>query len=68
MDRGWHRGQLGKIVAHDHLRLAALTEQPIEFASNPDPRDRGVGDQRQTLAGAIAHTPATSEPVSSEVH
>ena len=55
-------------------RLAALAEQPIEFARNPDARDRGIGDQCQTLARAIiydhedAHAPAINELVSSEVH
>jgi hypothetical protein len=29
------RGQLGTVVAGDHLRLTAIAEQPIEFAGLP---------------------------------
>ena len=37
------RGQLGAVVAHDRLGLAAFSEEPIELASDPDAGDRGVG-------------------------
>jgi hypothetical protein len=47
------RGQLGPIVTHDRLGLAALIEEPVELASDPDAGDRGVGDKRQALARAI---------------
>src|SRR5262249_10741662 len=47
------RRQLGAIVAHDRLWLAALIEKPIELTSNPNAGDRGVGDERQALARAI---------------
>jgi uncharacterized protein YbaR (Trm112 family) len=30
------RGQLGAVVAHSHLRLALIAEQPIKLARNPD--------------------------------
>ena len=55
------------------LGLAALDQEPIEFARDPDARDRGVGDQRQALAGAIidhdqdAHATTVDELVSDEV-
>jgi hypothetical protein len=32
--------------------LAALDEQPIELAGDPDARDRVIGNQCQALAGA----------------
>jgi hypothetical protein len=32
-----HRGQLGAIVAHHHGRPAALSDQPIQLASNAMP-------------------------------
>jgi hypothetical protein len=32
---------------------AALAQESIELASDPHPRDRGVGDERQALARAI---------------
>jgi hypothetical protein len=32
-----------------------LGEESIELASDPDARDRSVGDQRQALTGAIVH-------------
>jgi hypothetical protein len=67
------RGQLGAVVTDDPLGLAALAQEPIELASDPDPRDRGVGDERQALARAIvdhdedAQAAAVDELVGSEV-
>jgi hypothetical protein len=38
----------------DHpLRLAALDHQPVQFPRHADAGERGVGHQRQTLAGTI---------------
>jgi hypothetical protein len=68
-----HGNQLGAVVTHDRLGLAALAQQSIELASDPHPRDRGVGDERQALARAIvdhdedAQAAAVDELVGSEV-
>jgi hypothetical protein len=45
-------GELGTVVTYDRPGLAALDEQPIELAGDPDARDRGVGNQPQALAEA----------------
>ena len=45
--------QLGAVVGHDHLRLAAALGQCREFASHPAARDRGVGNRRQALPGHV---------------
>jgi hypothetical protein len=46
------RGQLGAVVAHDRLGLAAFMA-PIELTGNPNAQNGGVGDERQALARAI---------------
>ena len=66
-------GQLGAVVADDCVGLATLGEEPIELASDPDARDRGVGDQRQALTGTVVdhnqdtHAAAVEELVGDEV-
>lgn len=46
-------GELGAVVGDDHARLAALIDQRRQFACHPPPRDRGVGDGRQTFPGHV---------------
>jgi hypothetical protein len=46
-------GKLAAIVADDHLRLAALDHQPIQFPRHADAGERGVGHQRQAFSGAV---------------
>lgn len=66
-------GQLGAIVADDGLGLAVGGQEPVELASNPKARDRGIGDQRQALAAAVidddqdAHAAAVNELIGHEV-
>lgn len=66
-------GQLAAIVAHDHLRPAALCKQPVELASNPHTRQRRVRHQCQALAGAVVddrqdpEAPAVGHLVGDEV-
>ena len=48
------RGQLGAIVADDRVRASlAPSNDAVEFPRRAPPGDRGVGDQRQTLPGAV---------------
>ena len=47
------RGQLGAVVADDRRRLAALGDEPVQFARHPHPGQRGVGDQRQAFPRAV---------------
>ena len=67
------RGEFGSVVADNHPGLAALGEQPIELAGNPDAGDRGVGHQGQALARAVidhdqdTHAAAVDELVRNEV-
>jgi hypothetical protein len=49
------------IVADDGLWLAARDPQPIEFAGDPGAGDRRIGDQCQTLAGAVVDDVRVSE-------
>jgi hypothetical protein len=48
-------GSLGGQAADHHLRLAALDYQPIQFPPHPTAGERGMGHQRQALAGAVIH-------------
>ncbi len=43
------RGELGVIVGHDHLWLAAALDEGRQFAGNSFARDRGVRDSRQAF-------------------
>jgi len=47
------RGQPGAVVADGHRRLSAGRDEGVEFARHPPAGDRGVDNQRQTLAGDI---------------
>src|SRR6516164_3844192 len=66
-------GELGTVVTHDCPGRAALDEQPIELAGDPDARDRGIGNQRQALARAViddhqdAKPPTVDELIGCEV-
>jgi hypothetical protein len=42
-------GELGAVVAHDHVCPTVLDEQPVELASDPDAGDRRIGDQHSRL-------------------
>ena len=54
-------------------RPAAPGDDGVQFARDPRPRQRGVGDQRQALAGAVvdhrqdAEAPAVGHLVGDEV-
>ena len=48
-------GELGGIIADDHLWLAACGNQLIEFAGDTDAAKRGVGHQCRAFAGAVIH-------------
>src|SRR6516225_1784119 len=56
-------GELGTVVTHDCPGRAALDEQPIELAGDPDARDRGIGNQRQALAGAVVDHNQDAKPL-----
>ena len=43
LQNGFH-GRFDAVVADDDLRLAAIGQEPIEFAGDPNARDRGIGD------------------------
>ena len=55
-------GELAAIVADDHLRLAALDHQPVQFPRHTDAGERGVRHQRQALAGTIVDDGQDAEP------
>jgi hypothetical protein len=55
-------GQLGAVVTHDHLRLAALDEQAVELAGHPAARDRCIRDQRQARARAVINHNQDAQP------
>src|SRR5215472_9526400 len=67
-------GQLGAVVGDTGGRLAAFSNNRIEHAPDPQARQRGIGDQRQTLAGEIvddgenAEVPAVTELVVQKIH
>ena len=46
------RGELGAVIADDHLRRSTPGDQIIQLAHHPSTRDRRVDHRRQTLAGA----------------
>jgi hypothetical protein len=46
-------GQLGAVVGDTGGRLTALSNNRIEHAPDPQAGQRGIGDQRQALAGEI---------------
>ena len=56
------RGQFRAVVADDQRRLAALVDQPIEFAGHAPPRQRRVGDERQALAREVVDDAQHPEP------
>ena len=56
------RGELGAIVGHDHLRLAAHIDDHRELASDTLARDRRVGDRRQAFARDVVHDIEDAEP------
>ena len=66
-------GQLAAVVADDRRGLAVQPDQGIELAHDAAPGERGVGDQREILAGAIvddseyAKAPPRLEDVREEV-
>ena len=66
-------GELGAVVADDQLRHAAPGHERVELARHPPPDERGVGHQRQALAGEVvdhgqdAEAPAAGERVGDEV-
>jgi hypothetical protein len=66
-------GQLGTVVADDGLRSAVGDQKPVELAGDPDTGDRGIGNQRQALTGAVvdhdqdAHAAAVDELIGGEV-
>src|SRR6267154_3210774 len=45
--------QFRAVVADDRRRLAAPADDRVQRARDASPADRGVGHQRQTLAGAV---------------
>src|SRR6185312_11254157 len=47
------RGELGAVVRHDHLRLAAPLDERRKLPDYPPARDRGVWDGCQTLPGHV---------------
>ena len=67
-------GELGTVVTYHRPGLAALDEQPVELAGDPDARDRGISNQRQALAGAViddhqdAKPPTVDELIGREVN
>jgi hypothetical protein len=46
-------GQLGAVVGNTGGRLTAFRNNRIELAPDPQAGQRGIGDQRQALAGEI---------------
>lgn len=68
-----HAGQLGAVVADDHRRTCPLRDRPVELSLHARSRDRGVGDEPDTLAGGGVHRredpepPATGERIRQEV-
>ena len=57
-------GELGVIVADDHLRLAALDDNLIEFAGYTTARQGRVGNQGQALPGAVVDHAENTQPAS----
>ena len=49
------RREFGSVVLDDGKRPAAQFDEAIEFADNPPPGERDVGNQRQALAGEVVH-------------
>src|SRR5215218_9858221 len=46
-------GEFAAVVTDHHPGLAALHHQPVQFPRYADAGERGVGHQRQALAGTI---------------
>lgn len=46
-------GKLAAIVADNHLRLAALLDDPVQFTSDAQTGKGCVGDKAQAFPGAI---------------
>lgn len=56
-----HAGQLGAVVGNTHRRSAAPGNNSIEFAHDPQARQRGVGDRRQALAREVVDDSQNAE-------
>src|SRR5262249_38232872 len=67
-------GQLGAIVGDTGGGLTAFSNNRVELAPDPQAGQRGIGDQRQALAGEIvddgenAEAPAVTELVMRKIH
>ena len=56
------RGELGAVIADDHLRRSAPGDQIIQLAHHPSARDRSIDHSRQTLARHIVDDVEHAEP------
>ncbi len=55
-------GQLGAVVAHDGLGPAIEPDHGIKLPGDAMPRDRGIGDQRQTFPSVVVDNGKDAEP------
>jgi hypothetical protein len=68
-----HSGQLGAVIGHAHCWPTAPGDDDFQFAYDPQAGQRGVGDERQALAGEVidhgqnAETPTIGEGIRQEI-
>jgi hypothetical protein len=55
-------GEFGSVVADDHHWAASASDQGIELTTHPGPRQRRVGNQRDTFPGEVVHDSQDAKP------
>lgn len=55
-------GELTAVVAYDHLRLAALLDDPVQLTGNAQSGKRCIDGKAQAFTGAFVHDRQLPEP------
>lgn len=55
-------GELAAIVADNHSGPSSFLDDPVKFTGNPQPGQRGIGDETQAFPGTVVDDRQNPEP------